>query len=122
MWPFDIFKKKPKELYPECLWTVETGTSVIRVTDQAGKTSSIAFSDLAGVAIETNDSGPWGADVWWMIFDSDGKMACAFPQGASGEKIALEKLMALPGFDHQRMIEAMGSTSNAVFPVWQKGE
>ena len=36
--------------------------------------------------IETNDSGPFGADVWWLLFGADDRIAVAFPQGATGEQ------------------------------------
>jgi hypothetical protein len=75
---------------------------------------------MAGVAFETNDTGPWGADVWWLLFGSDEQLAGVFPQGATGESSALDYLMILPGFDHEQLTKAMCSTANAVFPVWTK--
>ena len=60
------------------------------------------------------------ADVWWLLFGADDRIAVAFPQGASGEQEAIDWLIALPGFDHEAMIMAMGSTGNAVFPVWRR--
>jgi hypothetical protein len=45
---------------------------------------------MAGVAFETNDTGPWGADVWWLLFGSDEQLAGVFPQGATGESSALD--------------------------------
>jgi len=118
---FSWLRRKPKGLYPECLWTVVVDGECIRSTDQTGATMSVSNAELCGVAIETNDSGPWGADVWWLLFGPDGKLACAFPQGATGEKDVLDYLMALPKFDNEQLIKAMGSTGNAVFPVWQRG-
>jgi len=112
--------KKSKALYPEALWTVVLDGSGIQATDQTGSTMSVSSDDILSVAIETNDSGPWGADVWWLMFGTDGQLACAFPQGATGEKEVIDHLMALPGFDHSEMIKAMGSTANAVFPVWRR--
>jgi hypothetical protein len=50
----------------------------------------------------------------------DRNVACAYPQGATGEQATLDYLMALPGFDHAEMIKAMSSVGNAVFPVWRK--
>ena len=88
------------------------------VIDPRGQAMNVAIADLMGIAIETNDSGPWGADVWWLLFGKDGKLAYAFPQGASGETAALDRLMKIPGFDYEEMIRAMVSTDNAVFPVW----
>lgn len=100
-------------------WIVDALEDRINVTEPDGKTKFVGLDDLRGVVIETNDSGPFGADVWWLLFGADEKVACAFPQGASGEKAVVDRLMSLPGFDHEAMIMAMGSTGNAVFPVWR---
>lgn len=117
---FNWFRKRPKALYPEALWTVASDGDGVRATDHTGATMFVSDADLSSVAIETNDSGPWGADVWWLLFGMDGQLACAFPQGATGENNVIEHLMALPGFDQKELIKAMGSTDNAVFPVWRR--
>jgi hypothetical protein len=106
-------------LNPEAHWTVTTLDDRVDVVDPKGEASSVAFADLRGVMIETNDTGPVGTDVWWLLFGADDQLACAFPQGATGEKEAVNRLTAFPDFDHEAMIMAMGSTSNAVFPVWR---
>ena len=92
----------------------------ISVCDEMGQVRSIAREDLSGVAIETNDRGPWGADVWWLLFDGNDQLACTFPQGATGEDAAIDYISALPSFDHSEMIKAMTSTDNAVFAVWRR--
>jgi hypothetical protein len=107
-------------LTDEAAWTVTSVEDRINAVDPSGEVSSVALSDLSGVMIETNDSGPFGADVWWLLFGADDRLACAFPQGAMGEKAAVDRLLGLPGFDHEAMIMAMGSTGNAVFPVWRR--
>jgi hypothetical protein len=76
----------------------------------------IAISDLGAVYVETNDSGPWGADVWWILDDVAGKTQVAFPQLASGEDAVLERLRALAGFE----VKGMNSTENARFLCWKK--
>ena len=91
----------------------------IRVVDPAGEVRAIPKGRLAAILIETNDSGPWGSDFWWLLLGPDKALACAFPQGAAGESEAMDWLTALPGFDHAKLIEASGSTSNAFFPVWE---
>ncbi|PXA86068.1 hypothetical protein DMC47_35905 [Nostoc sp. 3335mG] len=116
---FGWFKKRNK-LQPEAQWIVTVDPDRICATDQTGAGKALLKDELGGVIIETNDSGPWGADVWWLLFGADDKLACAFPQGATGEQEAIDYLMALPGFDHGKMVEAMGSTDNAVFPVWRR--
>ena len=74
---FGWFKKKQPPLQPEGKWVVAIEGDRISVRDDSGQLKSVAKSDLSGVAIETNDSGPWGADVWWMLFDATDQMACA---------------------------------------------
>lgn len=105
---------------PEAQWIVSVEPDHVRITDSAGCTTALARAELTGVAIETNDTGPWGADVRWLLFGSDGKLACGFPQGATGESMALDYLTRLPAFDLEQMARAMCSTDNAVFPVWTK--
>lgn len=114
------FKKRPRQLEPEHKWVVSVDDDLISVCDQSGLTKSVAKGDLSRVAIETNDSGPWGADVWWLLFDGCDQLICAFPQGATGEGAVVEYVCALPAFDYAEMIRAMASTDNAVFGVWRK--
>jgi hypothetical protein len=106
-------------LKPEAQWIVTAFDDRIQAVDPKGEIHSVTFDDLSGVMIETNDTGPIGIDVWWLLFGADGRLACAFPQGADGEEEAVARLTSLPAFDHEAMILAMGSTTNAVFPVWR---
>jgi len=76
----------------------------------------ISMSDLASVCVETNDSGPWGADVWWLLNDNAGRTRVAFPQLASGEDVALERLQQLRGFK----MRGMNSCDNARFKCWSR--
>jgi len=94
-------------------WVVEIRDDKLMVITPTGESSQIQFHDVKGIAIETNDSGPWGADVIWHI--TDGEITIHFPMGATGEKEVVDELMKLEGFDHQEMISAMGSVNNGVF-------
>ena len=84
-----------------------------------GSTQSLSWRDLERVEIRTNDSGPWGADVWWVLIGK--RDECSFPQGATGEPELFSKLQNLPTFDNAQFIEAMKSTGNATFICWQSG-
>jgi hypothetical protein len=71
------------------------------------------------VAIETNDSGPWGADVWWLIEGNQSR--CAYPGGATGDIDALKAMESrLTGFNDECVVQAMGCTSNRRFICWQR--
>ena len=74
----------------------------------------INLADLAAVYVETNDSGPWGADVWWQLNDNNGQTKVAFPQGSSGEQAVLARLERLSGFE----IKGMNSMVNGRFKCW----
>jgi hypothetical protein len=110
-----------KGLYPECLFTVRLGDSEVSVHRPDGTVERLALDRLKEVSIVTNDCGPAGSDVWWLLVGSPTE-GCAFPGGASGEQEVLRFVQQLPGFDNGRFIEAMGSTSNAKFVCWTAGD
>jgi hypothetical protein len=109
----------PRQVEPEAAYVASFDGSVVAVRDPEGGVRQLPISDLRGVIIETNDSGPWGADLWWLLFGPDDRISIAFPSGATDEQIVVDRLMALPGFDFEAMTNAMSSTDVAVFPVWR---
>ena len=69
---------------------------------------------IESIAIETNDSGPWGTDFWWLL-EGDGR-TCAYPGGATGDIDCLAELeRRFTGFSDEQVILANGCTSNARF-------
>ena len=98
---------------------VSTDDAGLGVAVADGKQERVLWNEVDRVAIETNDSGPWGADVWWLFEGKNGR--CAFPQGATGEDEALKVLPKhFHGFSHEQVIRAMRCTSNARFVCWQR--
>lgn len=98
---------------------LEDGAIVSRRPD--GTCERVALSALAAVLIETDDSGPWGTDLWWILAGADGT-GCIYPGGADGEQEILALLQALPGFDNAALIAAMTSTSNERFLCWKRAD
>jgi hypothetical protein len=91
----------------------------ISATYPDGRTETIDWAAVERIAIETNDSGPWGADVWWLVEGE--RTRCAYPQGATGDPEALaEYPKRFPGFSDAKVIEAMGCTSIARFVCWER--
>jgi hypothetical protein len=83
---------------------------------RTGAAQSIAWSDVQRILVKTNDSGPWGADVWWVLEGTTSK--CEFPQGATGEDAALAEIRRrFPSFE----VKGMNSVTNATFVCWEKG-
>ena len=101
--------------HPEAQFVVEVTADdeiVCRAPNEAEQ--CIKMTDLAAVYVETNDDGPWGADVWWLLNNNTGQTKVAFPQLAIGETEALARLQQLPGF----AIRGMNSTENGRFECW----
>jgi hypothetical protein len=84
-----------------------------------GISESVRFDSLRAVVVETNDLGPFTADVFWILV-GEGTSGCYIPQGATGDAQLLELLQTLPGFDNEQFIASMGSTSCQKFLVWQR--
>ena len=123
---FDALKKlfAPKEQQPsasiqyEQQWRLSVQDDYVELIDDKGQKSGVHRKELAAVAIKTYDSGPATDDIWWVLISKDLQVACTYPQGADGEKAMLDWLLALPGFRHEEMVKAMGSTQNETFIVW----
>lgn len=76
----------------------------------------VTWRNLSAVDVRTTDEGPLYEDVHWVLSSRDGS-GVALPQGQVPDGL-LERLQALPGFDNEALIQAMGSTSNANFRCW----
>ena len=103
----------------ERAWVVSFDDSTVRLTCPNGDTQSIQWDEVIRVAIETNDSGPWGADVWWCLEGANASVK--YPQGATGDPEMLTQYpIRFQGFSDQAVIEAMGCTSNARVVCWER--
>jgi hypothetical protein len=80
---------------------------------------SIRWGELEEVAIETTDQGPY-ADDFFAVLKSPAQTV-RIPQEVAGFELLLEYMKELPGFDHEAVVKASGSTENATFPCWKRG-
>ena len=92
-------------------------TAVRRVSPEGG-VEEVRWDDLAEVRIVTTSDGPFSENVHWLLVRSDGEGIAV--QGSSVKDDLLGRLQALPGFDHEQMALAMGSTDDAQFLCWQR--
>ncbi len=110
----EIIRVRPPSV-PEQRFIVEVTQSDEIVCQALGQSDQrISMRELGAVYVETNDSGPWGADLWWLLNDKSGQTKVAFPQMATGEDAVIARLERLPGFE----IKGMNSTENARFLCW----
>lgn len=102
--------------HPEAAFVVDV-TAADEIVCRAPKQPDqrIAMEDIDAVYVETNDTGPWGADVWWLLVDRSGAVQVAFPQLATGEDTVLDRLRLLPGF----VVTGMNSGVNARHLCWK---
>ena len=102
----------------DALHEVRIADGRLRVWHPVDPERDIALADVSSVWIETDDSGPWGNDVRWVIVA--GADTVVVPLGATGEDGLLAWIQSLPGVDNEAIIEAMGSTTIGRYPVWTR--
>ena len=93
-------------------------TGARRVTPD-GLVEEVLWDDLVEVRIVTTAGGPFSEDVFWLLVGADGANGVAVPGSAATDDL-LDRLQALPGFDNEQMILAMGSTDEAQFLCWER--
>ncbi len=93
----------------------------ITVRDKDGAASEVTWRDLTSVTIITNDTGPVGDDLFWVLTAGNIGKSVTIPMGAQGEHELLHAMQdRLDGFDNIAVIEAMGSTEDATFTIWEQ--
>jgi hypothetical protein len=99
--------------------SVSVDAEGVRYTPFRGQEVSIRWTELEEVAIETTDQGPYAEDLFAVLTASG--QAVKIPQGTAGFEQMLAYMKELPGFNHEAVIEATGSTGNTTFPCWRRG-
>ena len=88
------------------------GVTVVR---SGAAAAGVRWSQLVEVAVVTTSAGPLADDVFVMLRVAD-RSSCLVPNPVATELVRW--LVRLPGFDHDKFIAAMGSTSEASFVCW----
>ncbi|MES2474312.1 MAG: hypothetical protein V4640_00935 [Verrucomicrobiota bacterium] len=104
-----------------CSGKADFDTECVRYHHPQGDLQQIRWDDLDEVGIVTTDEGPFVEDVFFMLLSED-REGCAIPQSAEGMDALLARLQALPEFDSNAVIEAMGCTSNNNFVLWKNSK
>jgi hypothetical protein len=84
----------------------------------SGQQEIVRWDALQEVSIITSDEGPFVDDLHWVLLGAPG--GCAVASSAVGASELLARLQALPGFNNEAVIQAMGSTSHAQFVCWTR--
>jgi hypothetical protein len=117
-----VFVLKPilRRFEPPAKDRVEFDERGIRRYRSNGPMEEIEWSELDEIGIVTTDEGPWVDDVIWLFSNADQSNGCAVSNYSPGFSELLSRIQALPGFDNEAVVRAMGSTSNDRFVVWKK--
>jgi hypothetical protein len=120
--------KKAREQAPflfgdELMYRLTLDDRGLRLLGPGDETQELAWSDVSAVQIRTTDSGPFAEDVFWEFAFGNGSELLSVPNSATEVHDFLDILAArFPGFDHEAVIGAMGSTDDAVFHAWPPAE
>jgi len=119
-WLKNWFERRKESVMFEAAVIVADINGEVSSTYPDGTVQKISWGAIETVEVHTNDSGPWDADVWWILRGVNS--FCSYPQGATGEVDLIPKLQTLPDFNNNEFIKAMGCTSNKDFICWQKSK
>lgn len=102
--------------------TVAFDADEVRVTQPDGMVERVRWDRLRTVLIATTDEGPFADDFLWLLIGDPVSDGCVIPMGAEGLEALVDRLVELPGFDHQALIDASFSTENKKFLCWERPE
>ncbi|WP_372440455.1 hypothetical protein [Prauserella cavernicola] len=83
-----------------------------------GTEESVTWSELTAVVVRVIPEGPWKEDVFLMLAAADGT-GTAVPSGDPAANALIERLQTLPGFDHDKFVEAMTTDADEAYVVWK---
>jgi hypothetical protein len=119
---FDWFRlagaRAPKAEMSRSDWTVTVDSGTLVIKNAKATAAPVSVDDLHGIHIQTTSDGPFFSDVWWWLAGRDDEVLGLFPGDARGAQEAVDVLTRLDGFNHRVMVQAMGCTDDALFPLW----
>ena len=101
-------------------WSVEVVDGTIKTSDGQGVTRELPVEQLRAVIVATDDSGPWGDDFVFLLYEAADDPAGLFPIEANGRAEFVEWLSSLPGYRDDELRKASGSTRVARFKVYER--
>lgn len=105
--------------------TAQDGPGVVEVDERqisyfsAFAGGAVSLEALARITIRTNDTGPWGEDMFW-VFEEDGGNSLLIPASATGVDLLFDAFAPLDGVDYDAITKATNTTENGEFAVWSK--
>ncbi|EYS86626.1 hypothetical protein CF68_05245 [Cupriavidus sp. SK-4] len=73
-----------------------------------GQREEVAWDALERVVVRVSDRAPWAGTAWLILIGTpDSGQGCVVPLDAANHVALLEQLRALPGFNHQKLENAL---------------
>jgi hypothetical protein len=110
-------RKRLRNRSPLTRWSVRFVDGDIVTNDGQGTERKLSLSDLRRVVVATDDSGPWSADVVFLLYSDGSDPVGMFPLEADGRDEFVGWLSAQPRYQDRELAKAMGSTQVARFEV-----
>jgi hypothetical protein len=82
-----------------------------------GSEEAVTWAELTAVVIRVIPEGLSKEDVFFMLAGANGK-GTAIPSADPAADALIERLQTLPGFDHEKFIEAMTTDADEIYVVW----
>jgi hypothetical protein len=93
---------------------------LLKVESVHKDTEEVLWDKVKKISIVTNSKGPFIADVFRVLFtDRD---ACTVPQRNSNYSQLYDKVTAFENVNFQNVIQAMSSSGDKEFVIWEKKE
>ncbi|MFF0491124.1 hypothetical protein ACWDSJ_22775 [Nocardia sp. NPDC003482] len=97
---------------------VEINDRFVRRTLDNGRVEEVLWQELSEVRIITTADGPFADDVFFVLIGARGN-GCVVPHSAADPHF-LARLQQLPGFDNDKVVEAMCTVQDRQFLVWRR--
>jgi len=115
MWKW--LERKLQRAQSQSLWSVAILDDNIVTTDGMGAVRTISIADLTSIVVATDDSGPRGDDVVFLLYGGSEPLTI-FPLEAHGCQDFVNWMASKPGYHDRELAKAMASTRVARFVVW----
>jgi hypothetical protein len=112
--------EKYKE-HSKCIKQVEINKKRLKIIWPNDRTEIFLLKNLKKIAVITTDEGPLEPDIFWLLMFE-------FPIMIPSDDLILGSLeianflLDFPNFNYDKFIEAMSSTKNDAFQLWEKQE
>ena len=113
-----LSKLKPRERHSP--WSVAVKNGAIRTSDGQGTARELPVEQLRSVVVATDDSGPWGDDVVFLLYADAAEPVGLFPLEARGCQEFVAWMSCQAGYRDRELAKAMACTSVARFVVFER--